>query len=89
MYPFIDKERCINCNLCNTICPIINHTEWDDAIIKSYVGYSTNEEIRLKSSSGGIFSVLAEYILKSGNVSGSSPDIVKSLHAGRRAAGLT
>ncbi len=66
LYPFIDKERCINCNLCNTICPIINHTEWDDAIIKSYVGYSTNEEIRLKSSSGGIFSVLAEYILKSG-----------------------
>ncbi len=55
LYPFIDKERCINCNLCNTICPIINHTEWDDAIIKSYVGYSTNEEIRLKSSSGGFF----------------------------------
>lgn len=65
LYPFVEKENCINCNLCNKVCPLVNHTKWDDTIIKSYVGYVINEKIRLQSSSGGIFSVLAEFILKS------------------------
>lgn len=41
--------------------------------IKTYACYSKNEETRIKSSSGGVFSVLAEYILsKNGVVYGVS-----------------
>ena len=62
-YPHIDSTRCINCSLCEKVCPIINSSKKGDNILKSYAGYITNEEIRLKSSSGGIFSSLAEYVL--------------------------
>lgn len=65
LYPSVDKEKCINCNLCTKACPIINHIECDDFCLKSYVGYIINKEIRLKSSSGGLFSALAEMLLKS------------------------
>lgn len=73
-YPVIDKEKCINCGLCVKTCPVINTTE-NKSINKSYVGYNKNEEIRLKSSSGGIFTLIANYILEqSGIVIGAAFD---------------
>ena len=67
-YPHIDSAKCINCALCEKVCPIINTSKKDDNILKSYAGYITNEKIRMKSSSGGIFSSLAEYVLSNHGV---------------------
>ena len=66
-YPVIDKEKCINCGLCIKTCPVINTTE-NKSINKCYVGYNKNEEIRLKSSSGGIFTLIANYILEQNGI---------------------
>lgn len=71
-YPKIDKDKCINCNLCKKICPIINKPNGSLYEKKSYAVFNKNEKIRLESSSGGIFSLLAEYVINNhGNVYGA------------------
>ena len=61
-YPKIDKEKCINCGLCEKVCPIINNKNVKREV-KAYACFNKNLEIRIYSSSGGIFSLIANYIL--------------------------
>lgn len=67
-YPNIDKNKCINCNLCEKVCPIINPVKRNDSKKIAYAGMNKDEQIRIKSSSGGIFSILAEYIIKNNGI---------------------
>lgn len=67
LYPFIDKRKCINCHKCENVCPVENLRN-DNTDTKTFVGYNKNEDIRSKSSSGGIFTLLAELILSQGGV---------------------
>lgn len=62
-YPNIDENKCIDCNLCEKVCPIINKPKNSLDEEKTYAVFNKNEEIRLESSSGGIFSLLAEYVI--------------------------
>ena len=70
--PDIDVSKCVNCGLCEKVCPVINsksETPNDNYIPdKVYAAYNKNESVRLTSSSGGIFIVLAEYTLKNGGI---------------------
>ena len=59
--PHIDKNKCINCKLCEKTCPILKKVKTSQE--KSYACYNKNEESLINSSSGGIFTLLAEYIL--------------------------
>lgn len=61
-YPKIDNEKCINCGLCEKVCPIINNKNVKREV-KAYACFNKNLEIRMNSSSGGIFSLIANYIL--------------------------
>lgn len=71
-YPQIDKEKCINCGLCDKVCPIINSKTIANSP-KAYACINNNEEIRIQSTSGGIFTLLAEAIInKNGVVFGAS-----------------
>lgn len=71
-YPKINKEKCINCGLCEKVCPIININQKQNQPI-AYACYNLNETIREESSSGGIFSLLSEWILdKNGVVFGAA-----------------
>ncbi len=64
-YPKINKEKCINCGLCEKICPMINEAKTNNfEKPKVYAAWSKSENIRLDSTSGGIFSELANQILK-------------------------
>ena len=67
LYPEIDEEKCIHCHKCETVCPIGN-TEVITDISETYVGYIKDEEIRRSSSSGGIFTVLAEWMIDQGGI---------------------
>lgn len=67
-YPKIDKDKCINCNLCEKVCPIINPVKRVDSKKIAYASMNKDEQVRIKSSSGGIFSILAEYIIKNNGV---------------------
>ena len=61
-YPKIDKEKCIDCGLCEKVCPIINNKNVEKEV-KAYACFNKNLETRMNSSSGGIFSLIANYIL--------------------------
>lgn len=67
-YPQVNKEKCINCGLCEKVCPILNSSTKVDNSPEAYAVKNKNEIIRKQSSSGGIFTLLAEKILQDGGV---------------------
>lgn len=75
LYPVVDSTRCIECGLCTRVCPIQNRPNLAEEIPLSYVVQNKNSHVRKESSSGGMFSVLAEYVLaKQGIVFGVAYD---------------
>lgn len=68
-YPKVDLEKCIHCGLCEKVCPLRNEaTNTTLEETKFYAAYNKNQELLHNSSSGGIFSVLAEAIIKDNGV---------------------
>ena len=67
LYPKVDEGLCINCRLCEKVCPMLNRKE---KVVPQQVcaAINPNEEIRRKSSSGGVFTMLAESVIKEGGV---------------------
>lgn len=62
LYPIVDKQLCIDCGLCEKVCPVLHSNPIEADTPTAYVAQATQEEIRSISSSGGFFSVLAEYV---------------------------
>ena len=67
LYPVVDTETCIDCGLCEKVCPVINQEE-PQKPIKVFAAYNKDEKIREQSSSGGVFTLLAEETIKKGGV---------------------
>lgn len=68
LYPNVNKSKCTNCDLCNKVCPLINKNK---EIYNHPIAYSCinqDEKIRINSSSGGIFTVIATYVLENKGV---------------------
>lgn len=67
LYPVTDSSLCNDCGLCNKVCPFINR---DRARMPKNVYAARNKDLsmRLKSSSGGLFTLLAEKIIQEGGV---------------------
>lgn len=59
LYPKVDFDSCIDCKLCEKVCHEL-HPYPTREPKKVLAAFNKNEEIRLKSSSGGIFYLLAE-----------------------------
>ena len=69
LYPVINKELCIKCGKCDTVCPIISKEKLiDDEEIYVYAGKDKNDINRMESTSGGVFGVVAEYFLKNDGI---------------------
>lgn len=66
IYPKVDAARCVDCRVCEKVCPIINPTVNDKGMPDTYYAVNKNDKIRMRSSSGGVFSALAEHILANG-----------------------
>lgn len=67
LYPIVDYNICIKCKRCVNVCPINNNIKSYNTPI-AYACYNKDENIRLNSSSGGIFSLLAEKMIDRGGV---------------------
>ena len=67
LYPLVNTTQCINCGLCEKVCPIINQSEPHEPI-EIFAAKNKDEEIRRQSSSGGVFTMLAEETIKKGGV---------------------
>lgn len=67
LFPVVDRNACVDCGLCEKVCPIINRNE-PRRPLKVYASKNKNEEIRRQSSSGGIFTLLAELVINEGGI---------------------
>lgn len=69
LYPDIDVVRCVNCGLCERVCPG-EREQHTDVIpqMEVYAAKGLDEKIRSVSSSGGVFSLMAQYIISQGGV---------------------
>lgn len=68
LHPEIQRDNCINCAACEKVCPIINKNPKEKASIPAYAVYSKNENVRISSSSGGLFYTVAKYIIENGGI---------------------
>lgn len=71
LYPEIDATLCVDCGLCTKACPVLNNhpnPEPNNHEEKSYAIWNKNVEDRISSSSGGVFSALADKTLQDGGV---------------------
>ena len=74
LYPKVNINLCIECGLCEKVCPVLNQGTKKEPL-NVYAAINPNEEIRKESSSGGIFTLLAEkVILENGVVFGARFD---------------
>lgn len=67
LYPSIIIENCIDCGLCEQVCPVICQKNESNPLLV-YAAKHKDLDIRMKSSSGGVFTSLAEYILSKNGV---------------------
>jgi coenzyme F420-reducing hydrogenase beta subunit len=69
-FPEIDEGKCVNCGVCSSHCPVLNFyfNNFSKDNIKVYAGFSTDDKIRMESSSGGIFTEIAEHFISEGGV---------------------
>ena len=69
LYPSIDITQCIDCHLCENACPILQKACIQDEIDTIvYAAKNRQTEIREKSSSGGMFTLLATHVLNQGGI---------------------
>lgn len=68
VYPFIDKAKCIDCNMCRLICPSNSEKDGIQNTTHVYAAWNKNKKVRKNSSSGGIFTLLAEHVINDGGV---------------------
>lgn len=84
LYPEVDQSLCIDCGLCEKVCPFL-HVDTPVQVLDVWAVKNRDESERLRSSSGGVFIALAkEVIRENGVVFGAVFDEkweVKHIHA--------
>ena len=66
LYPHVETDACINCNLCNTVCHISKSVVGNP--VRSFLSFSNEDKIRKYSTSGGFFSLISDWILENNGV---------------------
>lgn len=74
-YPKVNKDLCTDCSLCEKVCPVISFKELKKNEFEQsecHAAIHKNIETRFDSTSGGLFSALAEKIYKAGGYVGGA-----------------
>lgn len=68
-YPSLCTEKCVECGMCEKVCPVLNETlSTKIPCIEAYMLKSIDKDVIFKSTSGGAFTIFANYILKMGGI---------------------
>lgn len=64
-YPQVAEEACLRCGLCERVCPLL-HRPAQHPLLGVYGVKNKDDRVRLASSSGGCFTLLAQAVLAQG-----------------------
>ena len=79
--PYIEFSKCIDCGRCTATCPVLNSFSCGNTTNPDCYAVMANDELRKTSSSGGAFSIFANYVLDlGGTVFGAVMDEDLSVH---------
>lgn len=67
LYPNVDTGKCIDCGSCEKVCPVLHPIRTEEKPLV-YAAINKDETVRMQSSSGGMFTVIAESVLDRGGV---------------------
>lgn len=65
-YPSVDQSKCVNCGLCDKVCPMLNEYRTSGAIEKPecYAAEHKSVDVVFSSTTGGMFSAMADVMYK-------------------------
>ena len=66
-FPDISIENCVQCGKCEKVCPVL-HTQIVSTNTLAFAIKNRNEKERKDSTSGGIFSLLAKFVLNQNGI---------------------
>ena len=66
LYPKVDRERCVNCGLCYKVCQFSKENEKKYSLGDVLAGWTKDDDVIMKSTSGGIFPILAMHMIQQG-----------------------
>lgn len=68
LYPQVQSGLCVGCGACTRVCPMEPVPTPEAADVSAFAAFAQDTGLRRESSSGGIFSVLAQWVLENQGV---------------------
>lgn len=62
LQPYINKELCIDCKKCENTCPVL-HPQYVNHSVEDCYAVWTEDSLRMKSSTAGVFALAAQAVL--------------------------
>ena len=67
LYPCVDEDACVGCGLCEQACPFLNDAKQREDV-SAVAAWNPDDAVRMGSSSGGVFTLLAQNVIARGGV---------------------
>lgn len=68
LYPVIDRELCIDCGLCEKVCPFDKPAYENSSSPQVYATYVKEKSQRMQSTSGGLFYAIARWVINQNGI---------------------
>lgn len=65
-FPHVDYEKCVECGKCVKVCPVLTEEEFYKNRFEVYATWSSNDVVRLESTSGGTYYELVRKVIEDG-----------------------